>query len=90
MKAFYAFSGPSEFWSITPVEANILIEARSRNRIVMAWEQAGMSRLAKTRHFPRSPKDLFKDKPATMTDSAIVAFGKMMEAMDAKKKNNAR
>jgi hypothetical protein len=89
MKAFYQFSTPSEFWPLAPVETNAFIEARSRHRIVMAWQNAAMNRLAKTKHFPKSPGDLLEDKskPKAMSVDSIVAFGQAMKSMHEKSKN---
>lgn len=88
MKKFYQFSVPSEFWPITPLEAKTFIEARTRQRIVMAWEFAGMARWAKAKTFPKSPQDLFPDKsPKKMSVDQVLHFGKQMYAEYEKSKN---
>jgi hypothetical protein len=46
---------------MTPWEITKFIEAKSRQRIIVAWDHARFNGLAKTKKFPRSIKELFPE-----------------------------
>lgn len=89
MAAFYQFSGASEFWELAPVEANALIAARSRQRIIAAYEQAKLHRLAKSKHFPKTTDELLGEvaRPTEMSFDAMFRAAKSIHAATERKSN---
>ena len=75
------------FWSLTPIETQNWIDARTEGDLESAWRQAGMTRWKK---LPSDPKELYKrsdgpQDPYEMKSNLQAMFRRSQNAGPAKK-----